>query len=105
MDLGLKKKKKKKKKKCSLAAGPAAVIEALQATLKNLEHEFDIGRGAVDDSEGIAAERGGHVSGGIAGTARLLHDDGGRGRVEPAKKLKHARAGFFAVACWRASGR
>ncbi len=80
-----------------LAAGPAALIEALEATLKNLEHEFDIGRGTIDDGECVAAERGGHVARGIAGTARLLHDNGGRGRVEPAEKLEHARAGLFAL--------
>lgn len=81
--------------KQSPTAGPAAVIEALEAALEDLEHEFDVGRGAIDDGEGVAAECGGHVAGGVACAAGLLDDDGGRGALEAAKEFEHARTGFF----------
>lgn len=98
-----KKAESRKQKAVLRRSRPAAVIEPLHAALQDLEHELNIRRGTIDNGEGIAAERGGHVAVGIASASGLLHDDGGRGRVEPAEQFEDARAGFFG--CGRGRGR
>lgn len=61
-----------------------------------MEHELGVRRGAIDDGEGVAGERGTHGTGFVTREVRGLEDDGGRRGVEATEEFEDATAAVVA---------
>lgn len=81
-----------------MQVGPTALIEALHASLQNLEHEFDIGARTVHHREGVGAEGRGEVAVSIASEASALDDHRGRRSLEPTEHVKDSGAALLGMA-------